>query len=202
MTDQKTLSDDIAFMRALAEAGQGTPLAGGAILLASGLAFGTASLVLWASAIGRLALKNWQVNVVWLAASAIFIAVLVAVQRGRPPQGQGAKAVSIAWSGAGIACFAIGLSLAIISARGGGAIVVAAFPPIILALYGGCFFVAAAVSRARWLYAVAIGSFVMAVVSAWFATEGATLYLVYGLSLLALDALPGFVLMRQARRAA
>jgi hypothetical protein len=42
----------------------------------------------------------------------------------------------------------------------------------------------------------------MALVSAWFVAEGAIVYLIYAISLYALAAAPGFVLMRRARRAA
>ena len=47
MTDQNAIRDDIAFMRALAEQGQRGPLIGGAIMLAGGGLFGTASLIIW-----------------------------------------------------------------------------------------------------------------------------------------------------------
>ena len=52
------------------------------------------------------------------------------------------------------------------------------------------------------LFAVAFGSFLMALVSAWFAAEGPIVYLIYALSLYALAAAPGLVLMRRARRPA
>ena len=41
------LSDDIAFMRSLAEAGRDRPMVGGSILLAAGAIYGAASLTVW-----------------------------------------------------------------------------------------------------------------------------------------------------------
>ncbi|MGZ6015942.1 MAG: hypothetical protein ACXWKM_09375, partial [Phenylobacterium sp.] len=86
--------------------------------------------------------------------------------------------------------------------RGNDPYVANAFLPFILTIYGSAWFVAAAMTRARWLFGVAFGAFGFALVTAWFASQGVAVYLVYALGLYALVAAPGWVLMRQARRAA
>lgn len=203
MTDQNAVREDIAFMRALAEEGRaGGPL-GGSILVASGLSFGSASLAIWAGVTWRLLRHDWDVAVIWTAAMAVFFGYLfVAKAASGEKKGGTPRAVGIAWSAAGWSIFFVGLSLAVMAVHGRDAYVGNAFMPFILAIYGSCWFVAAALSRARWLYAVAFGSFGMALVAAWFAAEGITLYLVYGLSLYALCAAPGFALTVQARKPA
>ena len=203
MTDQNAVRDDIAFMRTLAEEGRvGAPL-GGSILIASGLSFGTASLAVWAGVTWRLIHHGWVIAAIWTASMVLFLGYLFI---GKAIYGQkkggSPRAVGIAWSGAGWSIFFVGLSLAVMAVHGHDDYVANAFMPFIMAIYGSCWFVAAALTRARWLYAVAAGSFAMALVTAWFAADGVMLYLVYGLSLYVLAAAPGFVLTLQLRKAA
>ncbi len=70
------------------------------------------------------------------------------------------------------------------------------FPSLILGLYGMGWSVAAAMSKKRWLWMTAIGSYAGALLMAWFSIEPAV-YLVYGAALLLLASLPGYLLMRQ-----
>lgn len=199
MIDQNAIRDDIAFMRALAEDGRDGPLVGGSILLASGLCFGTASLANWAILTWRLTHNSWAPSAIWMASLMVFMAWLFLGGVTRSRQGGTPRAVGMAWSGAGLSMFFVGLSLVVMAVRGHDDYVVSAFMPFILAIYGSAWFVAAALTRARWLYAVAFGAFGMALVVAWFAVDGAILYLLYALSLYALVSAPGFVLVRQAR---
>ena len=133
---------------------------------------------------------------------AVFMAYLFGSKMMKIASGGPSKAIGMAWSGGGWAMFFVGLSLVIMAVHGKDAYVAAAFMPFILAIYGSGWFVAAALTRARWLYLVAFGSFLAALVVAWFAAEGAAIFLVYAISLYALTAVPGLVLMRQARQVA
>jgi hypothetical protein len=202
MTDQDALRDDIAFLRTLAEQGRSGPLVGGSVLLVSGLSFGSASLAVWADATWKLSHSAWTIPGVWIAALIIFMSYLFGSKVMQTRSGGASKALGMAWSGAGWAIFSVGLSLVVMAVHGKDPYVAAAFMPFILAIYGSAWFLAAALSGARWLYGVAFGSFAMALVVAWFAAEGATLYLVYAISLYALAALPGGILAGQARKAA
>lgn len=201
MTDQNAIRDDIAFMRNLAEDGRNGPLVGGSILLVAGLAFGSASLANWAIATWSLTRNAWVTNGAWMAGMVVFMAYLFLSGLTKARTGSVSRAVGMAWSGAGWSMFFVGLSLVVMAWRGHDAYVGLVFMPFILAMYGSAWFVAAALTRARWLYAVAASSFLMALVAAWFAVDGAVLYLIYALSLYLLVAAPGFVLMRQARKA-
>jgi hypothetical protein len=202
MTDQNAIRDDIAFMRALAEAGRQGPIVGGSILLASGLSFGTASLAVWLNFTFGLVTESWSFAAIWILSLAVFLAYLAFSHATQGPRAGASKAIGIAWSGAGWSIFFVGLSLALMAVRGRDPYVANAFLPFILSIYGSAWFVAAALTRARWLFAVAFGSFAFALVTAWFASQGLIVFLIYALGLYALVAAPGFVLMRQARRAA
>ena len=201
MTDQnQTIRADIAFMRQLAEEGRHSPITDGSFLLAAGLIFGAASLVQWwASTRG---VGGWFVAGLWFGAVALFMVCLFILRRSAPRKGGTAGASGLAWSGAGCAIVTIAMSLMALGAHSHDWTAMAAMPSIVLAIYGGAWFVAAALSRTGWLYAVACGSFVMALVIGWFAAAGATVLLIYAASLFGLLALPGLVLMLRARRAA
>lgn len=201
MTDQDAIRDDIAFMRALAEQGRTGPLSGGSVLLVSGLSFGTASLAVWAEFTWKLVRADWAISAIWMVSMAVFMTYLFGSKVMRERSGGASKAIGMAWSGAGLAIFFAGLSLVIMAVHSKDPYVASAFMPFILAIYGSAWFLAAALTGARWLYAVAFAAFGMALVVAWFASEGATLYLVYALSLYALAALPGGILALQARKA-
>ncbi|HEY0436153.1 MAG TPA: hypothetical protein VGC92_05905 [Phenylobacterium sp.] len=206
MTDQNAIRDDIAFLRALAEQGQRGSLVGGSILFAAGLIFGAASLTLWWTLSHGAAWDGWA-QWVWPAAAVLFFIYLglaKAKQRRdglvRSPAG---RMAGVAWSALGCGMFTIIVSLLVIANRTQDWRPAAAIGPVVLALYGVGWFVAAAAIASRWLAVLAAGSFIMGLVTAWFAAEGsATQFLVYGLSILALAGAPGFVLMRRASRAA
>lgn len=202
MTDDKiqTLKDDIAFMRALAQEGSSAPLLGGSILVAAGLIFGAASVVHWTVITGILAVSPWAFPIIWFGAMALFmvsLAVLNRRMRGRSgASSPGNRASGVAWASVGWSILAIGLSLMIIAIRVRSEIPMLVFPSLILGLYGMGWSVAAAMSKKRWLWMTAIGSYAGALLMAWFSIEPAV-YLVYGAALLLLASLPGYLLMRQ-----
>jgi hypothetical protein len=201
MADQNSIHDDIAFMRALAEEGRTGPFVGGPVMLAAGLCFGSASLAIWLNLSFRWITSPWSFMATWVIGLAAFLVVLAFSKVRRRGAGGRSRAIGVAWSGAGWSIFFVGLSLAIMAVRGKDAYVANAFLPFILAIYGSAWFIAAAMTRARWLFAVAAGSFAFALVTAWFASQGAIVFLVYALGLYALVAAPGYVLTRQARKA-
>lgn len=200
MTDQKTLSDDIAFLRALAEAGRDGPVNGGSILVASGLLFGTASAVIWAAAVAGVAVPGIQF--VWAIALVLFLAYLAYQKRGARPASEASRLQGLAWSGLGWAMGTVVVSLLLMAVRTNIWQIAAAISPVILSLYGAAWVGAAGLSRVRWLNLVGAGSFLAALLNAWLAAEGTAYLLVYAVSLYLLVALPGLILMRRARAAA
>jgi hypothetical protein len=201
MTDQNAIRDDIAFMRALAEEGRQVPFVGGQILVISGLCFGTASLATWGSLTFDVLVSSWSFIAIWSIGMAGFLAFLFASKRRQRARGAPSRAIGVAWSAAGWSIVFVGLSLAVMAVRGNDPYVANAFLPLVLSIYGSAWFVAAALTKVRWLFGVAFGAFAFALITAWFASQGLVVYLIYALGLYALVATPGWVLMRQARRA-
>lgn len=203
MTDNQIqdLKADIAFMKALAQEGQKTPLLGGAIMVAAGLIFGLASVAEWAMMTGRLNFGTpWAQLYNWGGAMVLFFVILAVVRRRlRSQPGAGSpsnRASGTAWAAVGWTIFTLAAAIAVVSWRTGSNVPATLFPSIILGLYGGGWSVAAVMSRRRWLWLTAIGSYVGAVVVAWFANSP-TIMLAYAGCLLLLAVLPGLMLMRQ-----
>lgn len=200
MTDQnQSLRDDIAFLRGLAEAGQARPMAGASILVAAGVVFGSASLIVWFLNAVQGVTANWLYSTVWGVAFVTYMAFLFLRIRAMPRErGTLQAATGVAWSGLGWAIFFVGASLGVMSWRLHFPNLMFAFPSVIIALYGAGWFIAAVLLRKRWLHLVAAGSFAASVGNAWCAGD-ATIWLVYGASLFLLMAAPGLILMREAR---
>ena len=199
MSDRNhAIADDIAFMRTLAEAGRTGPMAGGSVLVVAGGVYAACSVATWAALTYQL---NWSgfFPLVWFGGTLIFLAILYVMKRRLPRNSGAARSAGVVWQSLGWAIFAIVVSLMIIGGRTNAWVVMAALPSVILAMYGAAWFVAAVLTGARWLYGVAFSSFLMAMIIAWFVTDPATLYLIYGASLLGLLSLPGYLVMRQAR---
>ena len=198
--DIKGLRDDIAFMRALAEEGRAPPLLGGVTLVAAGVTFGLASLGQWTIVTGLVRATPLAYSVVWLAATIIFVSILT-VLRTRSTSMPGAhspnnRAAGTAWAGVGWGIFTLAASVAVVGWRAHSPVPLMLLPSIVLALYGLGWSVAAAVSRQRWIWMTAIGSYLSALVMALLSDQP-VVYLVYAAALILLAALPGLILMRQ-----
>lgn len=202
MTDDRiqTLKDDIAFMRALAQEGQSAPLLGGSIMIAAGVTFGVAGIIHWAVMSKLVNIPQSTLGIIWPAALFIFLGLLMWLRRGGDAR-PGAKspvnrASGSAFAAMGWTIFVIALAIGILSWRTQSYIPTLIFPPLILGLYGMGWCVAAAMSRKRWLWMTAMGSYAAALLVAWLSVDP-VVYLVYSIALLLLMALPGFILMRQ-----
>jgi len=201
MNDQiSTLRDDIAFMRELAEEGRSPPLVGGLILVSAGVVFSVASLGHWAIATGLVAESPWSYAIVWGAALALFLGSVVlfksraALQPGAHAPGN--RAAGMAWAGVGWGIMTLIVCLNLVCWRLQSLAPLAMIPPMVLILYGLGWSVAAVVSRQRWIWVVAIGSYLAAMVTALFCNSP-SVYLIYAAALTLLITVPGVVLMRQ-----
>lgn len=198
MSDQNTsLREDIAFLRGMAEDGRNHTLTGGSVMLASGLIFGTASLIIWGgleSGYGSPA----QLNLVWPASAVLFFICLGLFLRSLPKGKRKASTNGMAWTGLGWAIFVCVLSLITIAVRTNQAAAAAAISPVILSLYGAAWCIAGSIGARRWPYAFGVASFAAALINAWAVPEGDLMFLLYALSLYGLVAAPGLYLMRKA----
>jgi hypothetical protein len=202
MNDQNhAIRDDIAFMRALAEEGRQTPMLGGSVLLAAGLIFGTVNGIGAYVEATQTAFNNaaWALPV---GALALFLVVLAVLKRNYGLQPGATSPVNRAtgalWRAVGWSIMLLVVALAIAAARLHDWPLLAVLPIIIFALYGVGWQVAAVMSRAGWLKAVAFGSYAAALLAAYFIAQPVILSVVSTAGLFLLVAAPGFVLMRQA----
>lgn len=199
--DLQTLRADIGFLRELAEEGRTAAPAGGAILVAAGVIYGGAAVGHWLVQSGRIGASDWAYPLIWLGATGLFLVALTAIKRRMPKSATaGGRAASIAWAGVGWTIAAMSGSIALIAARTHSAIPVLLFAPLVLALYGLAWMVAAAVSRKRWIWATSAASYLLALVNAWLSGTDSGM-LIYAASLALLAIAPGVVLMRAGRAA-
>ncbi|MBX9803834.1 MAG: hypothetical protein K2Y04_13875 [Caulobacteraceae bacterium] len=196
---------DIAWMRNLAEEGAGTPFQGASILMSAGLIYSVASLIHWAQISGLVELPGIAVGIVWLIATGLFLATLVfliaRLKRREGVMTSGNRASSTVWSALGWGIFAMFASLTALGYQlGEDAILLGAalIPSIIMVFYGIGWAVTATMHRNRVLWWLMAGSFLAAPLLALMAGQDAQ-YLAYAAALFLLMALPGWVLMRQAR---
>ena len=206
MTDQNAVRNDISFLRALAEDGRDAPLNGGSALFSAGTIFGLACAVaVWGGLTGRLT-GPWADPALFLGAGALHGAVMWRLRGTRAVwRGAGSRAnvaTNIAWTGIAGAVVAGSLGLIAIGLSTHDWTVMLALPPMVFAAYGAAWTVAAFMSRQRWLWLVALASFAVAVTLGAVAGSPVTFYGLFVAAVFLLVALPGFVMMLQARRVA
>ena len=207
MTDKtEDPAADIAWMRQLAEEGADAPMQGASILMSAGLIYGTASLFHWAQISGVFPTSGLAIGIGWLAATALFLLTLAVViprlKRGSGVMTASNRASGTVWSSLGWGIFALFLSMAAVGWRTGeqGALLALSLSmSAIMVFYGIGWAVTAAMYRSRRLWGLAIGSFAAAPLLALL-TGRDEQYLAYTAALFLLMALPGFLLMRAARR--
>jgi hypothetical protein len=200
-TDSPT--DDIAFLRALAEAGRDVPLVCGPYFLMAGCVFSLASFA--AFGVTLSAAPPAAITGIWLGAGVIY-AILASHLNRRTVTVAGAtatinQAISTIWMGLGWGIAAMFAGSAILAWRFDNALIWAAFPSTMLAVYASGWAASAFIARKRWLKLVTVGAFCASILTAM-TTGSRWTFLVYGLLLLLLLALPGGILVRrQARNA-
>lgn len=196
--DMQSLRDDISYLKSLAQHGRDGTASGGLILMAAGGCFGIVSLAQWVALAHVAPLPMSVVSVLWIVALAVFFLALFLTKRRQGKEGAGMREASLSWQAVGYALFALFASLAIASWRTQNALLISFSPSIVLALYGGAWSVGATVTRRRWLWALAFGSFAGALVSAWLIGD-VSQWLFYGVALFLLAFAPGLVFTLQAR---
>ena len=205
MIDPQDDTADIAWMRNLAAEGASTPMGGGDILMSAGLIYGMTSLAHWGVVSGLVDLDAQAFSVIWLGATVVFLATLAFLiyRKGREGGVTTAtdRASRAAWAAVGWGIFALFASIAVVSLKVGpsSVILLSLSPSIIMVFYGLGWAVSAAMTRSRMLAGLAAGSFVAAPLLALL-TDEPVLYLAYAAALFLLMAMPGYLLMRAAKR--
>ncbi|WP_298159367.1 hypothetical protein [Brevundimonas sp.] len=206
MTEPHNDTADIAWLRTLAAESARTPYRGGSAMVSAGLIYGAASLLQWAALTGLVSRDLTANGVQWLVATVLFLATLpILIWRMKGAAGVRTTAnrvVSTVWGCVGWSIFVLFACMAIRDARLGGGVDVGAFwlvPSIIMVFYALGWAVTASLYGNGRLWWLSIGSFVAAAALAAL-TGDAGLYLGYAVALFLLMALPGYLLMRVAKR--
>ena len=195
---QENAREDLAFIRNLVESNDAPNGSLGPILLFAGALYGLQTLVQWAQMTGVIELSG-PVYVSFLAGVTItFLFALGIVlwrDRNTGPKTVVGRAYEAAFQAAGLANLCIVIVIGLASWRTQSADPWLIYAPVVFALQGGAWFVAARLRKQLWLAAVAIGWFVSAI--AMDMTEDLGTYiLIASISLFGLMALPGWVMMK------
>lgn len=209
MNDElKTVRDDLAFLRTIAEGGGergGVGAAGGALYGAAGLLYGMQTLtylgqekgVLRLSALGNMVMA-WLPTVLFL----ILMTIVIIIDRKRPQVGAANRAINAAFAGTGIANLALVVIFAAAAGRHKDFHYWLFHPAVVFVIQGAVWYVIFMLRRRIWMLLVASG-WLASGVALGLLIERADLYLlVASIGLFAFMMVPGFHMMRQALRTA
>jgi hypothetical protein len=200
---QTTPQEDLAFLRGIAQGGPGQ-FAGGSMFFATGLIYAAQSLGHWAQATGLVQLG--LVATVALAAGPtvlflIIVVLLLSRSRAVPGGGPATRAVNGAFAAAALANLALAAVFALNAWRRQDWLIWEFYPAVVFALHGASWLLAYMVDRRAWRLWTGLGALVCAVVLG--ALIGTSAYiLAVAVGLLLFMALPGWIMMRLARRVA
>lgn len=204
----KTVQDDLAFLRGLAEGGAergGLGVAGGALYGSAGVLYGIQTLAYLVQEKGLLRLSPqanlvmaWAPTVIFL----ILMTIVIIVDRKNPQRGVTNRAVNAAFSGTGIANLALVLIFASAAARNHDFRYWLFHPAVVFVLQGAVWYVIFVLRKRLWMAVVAIGWLVSGVAMGMLIHRADLYLLIATFGLFALMGAPGFHMMRQALRSA
>jgi hypothetical protein len=204
----KTVQDDLAFLRTIAEGGGergGLGVAGGALYGAAGLIYGIQTLGHFAQVKGILVLPplgslvlGWLPTVIFL----ILMIIVIIIDRKKPQVGVANRAVNAAFSGAGVANLALILVFATAAARHHDFRYWLFHPAVVFVIQGAVWFVIFALRKRPWMALVSVGWLVCGVAMGMLIDRVDVYLLIASFGLFAFMMAPGFFMMRQAQRLA
>lgn len=201
--DPNALYGDIAYIKALAQAGFSAPLQNGMILVAAGLIFSIASLAHWAIVNQHVPLSPTAIAVSWLTSGVLFGLVLFfqirAINRNPMAHNHTNHAAGSIWTAAGYGIFTLFIVLTLAGARlSMTEVLLNLIAPGVMLFYGIAWSSSAMICRKGWMHGVAIGCFAAAAALGWFIQHPDQM-LIYAAALILLATVPGLLLMRAAR---
>jgi len=200
-TTIETTTQDLDYLRRLAEAGRHAPLSAGPYLVAGGGWFGFSSLVMGLLELAGNPAPGNFVGAVFLAAAVGFgltLFFLIRRDRGTAETNSNA-AINAAWTAAGYGIFAFWAAATIVAIRHHIGFFLNAMPLVVLVVYGIAWWVAAVVSRQAWMKGVVAATYAGLLVVA-LAIGTRYVWLAYALALLGTALVPGLKLVRTAAR--
>lgn len=202
----KTVQDDLAFLRGLAEGSGdrgGVGAAGGALYGAAGLLYGLQTLTYFAQekqvislGVGGNLVMAWAPTLIFL----ILMTIVIIIDRKRPQVGVANRAVNAAFAGTGIANLALVLIFASAASRMKDFHYWLFHPAVVFVLQGAVWYVIFMLRKRLWTALVATGWLVSGVALGMLIWRGDLYLLVASFGLFAFMMVPGFYMMRQALR--
>ena len=204
----KTVQDDLAFLRGLADGAAekgGLGAAGGALYGAAGLLYGAQTLAYAVQERGWLRMSSlanlvmaWTPTVIFL----ILMTIVIIIDRKQPRRGVASRAVNAAFAGTGIANLALVLIFAAAAVRNNDFRYWLFHPAVVFVLQGAVWYVIFMLRKRGWTALVAIGWLVSGVALGLLVDNPGLYLLVATFGLFAFMMVPGFHMMRQAMRSA
>jgi hypothetical protein len=198
-TDTQSLRDDLAYLRQLADPGEGSQLALARGYLAGGLIYGGQVLLHVAQAAGLLPSSGPVSLSIGLGPTVVFAAVMIWISihhRMMPQGGPVSKAIGVAFASIGLSNLAFIAVIGAVALRERSLIIWLIYPCTVFVLQGIAWLVAYMLRRRQWHALVAFGWFASAIVMAIFIENLAIYALVGGLALFGCMALPGWLMLR------
>lgn len=205
-TDLQSAREDLAYMRSLVSGGVAMQSTIGEAFTWAGALYGGQCILHWLQTLGAVPSTGLIALAILLLPTLLFCVILGIIiwkDRKKPTGGASARALGAVFQGAGLA----NLVMACVFAYGASKAEdfgLWLYHPIVVCMFQGvAWYVAWAILRRRWLSFVAFGWFATTVTLgvAMFADIGVYL-LALGIALLVFMALPGWVIWRDAKKAA
>lgn len=202
--NQSSLSDDLAYVRDLAEAGEQAPLLGGRFLTLWGALVSVAYLMHYATAAGLFGWPDEAYGVIWGTFLVLGIAgqaIMVRTIRNKPGGSSvGNRSEATVWMAGGFALFAYFFSLIIKSFQTG--VAAPGFEsslPIVFAIYGVGLITTGIMGKSNVQTFAGFGALAMIVLAVWF--EGSVeIWAVAGVGGFLTVLIPGLIMLRQEPR--
>ena len=201
----QTAHDDLAFMRALVDAGENAHAPFGEGYLAAGLVYGAQMLAQAAQAAGWLSMRPLAGIALGLGPTVVFLIVLVWIlRRHRRARVVGlvAKATGSVFGAAGIANLALAAVIGSVAWRHHSWAIWLIYPCAVFILQGAAWLMVFALRRRAWLCWVGVGWFIAAIAMGLSVDSLPQYILAAGLGFLVLMVVPGAVMIRLSRREA
>ncbi|PLR22363.1 hypothetical protein SGCZBJ_18170 [Caulobacter zeae] len=200
----KTVQDDLAFLRGLAEGGTeraGLGVAGGGLYGSAGLLYGIQCLIYVAQENGLVSLGGlgnlilaWLPTVIFL----ILMTIVIVVERRRPKGGVTHRAINAAFAGAGLANLALIIVFAVAAVKNQDFRYWLYHPAVVFVLQGAVWYAVFALRKRAWMLAVSLGWLATGVAMGLLVDRAGLYLLIACFGLFAFMAAPGFFMMRQA----
>lgn len=197
-----SVQDDLAFLRALAEAGGGMSATGAFLYAAAGLIYGLECLGHYGQVTGAIPLDMLGGVLLSTLPTLIFLvlmAMVIAKERKQPSGGVANRAVKAAFQGAGLAILALILVFASAAARNHDFRYWLFHPAVVFVIQGAVWYVIFMLRKRPWMAVVSAGWLSFGVLLGMLVDRQDLYLLVAALGLFAWMMAPGCAMMRQAR---